>query len=288
MENIERINEMSNVTKGFVEKEMEIDLKKKTPGNLKQINVIMRTNLQDLIRSRKFFILLSIVLGLSFILILVIGKIILMWGQLSLSIILFSAIFFGADAIAGEFQNKTGYFIIPNPIRRSSIFLGKFLSAFIASSIVLGIMIAIVYTSGLYYSDIPSGFWISVLFAWFFLASVLGCVFLFSTLSKSIMISFFLSIIVLAWVNTMVVDTAGYIPIEPWFILNYGASIIADVLISPYPIQKTIGPNPFYPKMGGMTTIVYNPSIPEGLIIIALYFVISIILGLLIFERREF
>ena len=69
--------EAGNESKIMIEKEIEFELENKAPSNLKQISVIIRTNFQDLIRSRKFLILLSIVLGVSLVLLLIIGKLIL-------------------------------------------------------------------------------------------------------------------------------------------------------------------------------------------------------------------
>ena len=37
------------------------------------------------------------------------------WGSAVTFVIILSGIFFGGDAISGEFQNKTGYFSIPIP-----------------------------------------------------------------------------------------------------------------------------------------------------------------------------
>ena len=62
-----------------------------------------------------------------------------------------STAFFGGDAISGEFQNRTGYFLVPNPIRRSAIYVGKWLAALMASTIILGVFALIMIGNGLYY-----------------------------------------------------------------------------------------------------------------------------------------
>ena len=78
-----------------------------------------------------------------------------------------------------------------------------------------------------------------------------------------------------------------FVQIEPWFLINYGASIIGNVLSSPYPPHQltTTGPG-----FGGQitTTTTFNASIPEGLAIMAIYFAVTAILGLILFERKEF
>src|SRR5271157_3301090 len=116
--------------------------------SVQQISVITRYTLLDYMRSRRFTILCAFVLGLSFIIICLIGNATFLLEEILPFIALFSGILFGSDAIAGEFQNKTGYFCIPNPIRRVSIYLGKWIAAFIAASIVLAIFTAITLSIG--------------------------------------------------------------------------------------------------------------------------------------------
>ncbi len=116
-----------------------------------------------------------------------------------------SAIFFGGDAISGEFQNKTGYFGVPNPIRRSSIYIGKWLAAFIASTVMLGIFTVVTVGNGLYYfSGVPYQFVESLLFAIFYLVAVLGFTFFFSSLFKSSSMSILLTAILFLFVFTLI------------------------------------------------------------------------------------
>ena len=86
----------------------------------------------------------------------------------------------------------------------------------------------------------------------------------------------------------MLLNISGLVPFEPWFILTYGGQIINNILVVPYPRHIVIGPNPYYPKFGGASITVYNPTIIQGLILIGIYTFIPIILGLIIFKKREF
>ncbi len=259
-----------------------------TANDLTQMGVFTWYTLLDYVRSRRFLLIFAIELAISIILILIVGNIMYFWGSISLVFALLSGILFGADALAGEFQNKTGYFSVPVPIRRSSIYLGKWLAAYIASGIILSIYAIITLGTGAYYSSVPATFGFSYLFVLLFLAAVLGCVFFFSSLSKSISISIFLDFIVLVLVSMLIQNTAGLVPFEPWFILSYGGQIIGDILMIPYPPHEALGNNPLYPKIGGISTTLYNPTIAQGLLIIGLYFIIPIILGLVFFEKKEF
>ncbi len=208
------------------------------------------------------------------------------WGSFVSLVILLSAAFFGGDAISGEFQNKTGYFLVPNPIRRSALYAGKWIAALGAASLILAVFALIALADALYFfgAGVPTEFLESVVFAWLYLVSALGLTFMFSSLFKSSAISILMTVILLLFAFN-VIDTisTSVVGLEPWFSITYGAGIISNVLRVPYPVGKTVidaGPR--------FTLVTFNASIPEGLVILGVYFVLSAILGLLLFERREF
>jgi ABC-2 type transport system permease protein len=276
------------------------------PNSISQVRITMRYTFLDYFRSRRFAILLGIMLLISLILTVVVAHYrpasfvsdgVLSfysgwWGMSATFVVILSGIFFGGDAISGEFQNKTGYFTLPNPIRRSSVYIGKWISAFIAATIVLFIFMAItVANEALYYPlSIPWQFGESFLFAWFYLMAVLGFTFFFSSLFKSTSYSILVTAILFLFAFTLIETLISALAqIEPWFILTYGSGIIGNVLALTYPqhITTTAG----FAGRGGAaapTFTTFNVTIPEGLAIIAAYFAITAILGLVLFERKEF
>ena len=278
-----------------------IESKNTVPGSMTQVSTVMKYTLLDYIRSRRFYILLSITVIIGLILTAVaayrpeffniseLGFYANWWGLTASFVVVLSAIFFGGDAISGEFQNKTGYFGVPNPIRRSSIYIGKYVAALVASTVILAVFTVITIANGAYYvSGVPYQFIESLLFSWFYLVAVLGFTFFFSSLFKSSSMSILVTAILFLFAFTLINELVmRFVQIEPWFLINYGASIIGNVLSSPYPPHQltTTGPG-----FGGRitTTTAFNASIPEGLAIIGIYFAITAILGLLLFERKEF
>jgi ABC-2 type transport system permease protein len=273
----------------------------KVPSSMTQVGITMKYTFLDYFRSRRFFILLAITLLISALLTFIVGYYRpasflssdlsfygSWWGNSVTFVIVLSGVFFGGDAISGEFQNKTGYFGIPNPIRRSSVYVGKWLSAFIAATVILGVFTAITVGNGMYYFglNVPYQFGESVLFAWFYLAAVLGFTFFFSSLFKSSSMSILVTIILFLFVfNLIQTLVANLVKIEPWFMLTYGAQIVGNILTVPYPPRSSV--TSFGPG-SPVTLITYNVPVPEGLAIIGLYFVITAILGLVLFERKEF
>ncbi|WXG46809.1 MAG: ABC transporter permease [Candidatus Atabeyarchaeum deiterrae] len=269
----------------------------KVPSSIKQVGITMKYTLLDYVRSRRFFILLTIAILISAVLTLVVGyyrpESFLAsdlsfyddwWGNIATYVIVLSGIFFGGDAISGEFQNKTGYFGVPNPIRRSSIYIGKWLSALIASLAILGVFAAITVANGLYYfSSIPYQFVDSLLLACFYLVAVLGLTFFFSSLFKSSSMSILVTAILFLFAfNIVQLFVATFAQIEPWFILTYGAGVIGNVLVDPYPSQTSVQ------HFGPRTFTTFNVTIPEGLLIMSVYFIVTAVLGLVLFERKEF
>jgi ABC-2 type transport system permease protein len=268
------------------------------PDSFSQVVTITKYTFLDYLRSRRF-IVLAIITGLIGILLTAAvgyyrpsffvesplffyGN---WWGSLTTFVVILTGVFFGGDAISGEFQNKTGYFSIPNPIRRSSIYVGKWLGAFIASTVILAIFTLITVGNGLYYFgfNIPYQFGESVLFTWLYMIAVLGFTFFFSALFKSSAISILVTVILFLFGFGIIdVVVSNFAHIEPWFLLPYGAGIISSVFQVPYPAHVTTISG------GGVNLTTYVATIPEGLAIMVVYFVMTVILGLVLFERKEF
>jgi ABC-type transport system involved in multi-copper enzyme maturation permease subunit len=98
----------------------------------------------------------------------------------------------------------------------------------------------------------------------------------------SILVTIILFLFVFSLIQTLV---ANLVKIEPWFMLTYGAQIVGNILTVPYPPRTSV--TSFGPG-SQLTLTTYNVTVPEGLAIIGLYFIVTAILGLVLFERKEF
>jgi ABC-2 type transport system permease protein len=271
------------------------------PSSVLQIGIITRYEMRNYFRSRRFLVLLILILviaglltfaiayrGISNVATDALGFYSTWWGIAASFVIVISAIFFGGDAISGEFQNKTGYFLVGNPIRRSSIYIGKWIAALAASLIIIAIFTAITVANAVYYfggNAFPSQFGESLIFSVVYLIAALGFTFLFSSVFKSSSMSILVAAIMLLFGFSVISDLAtALVNIEPWFVLTYGSAILSDVLTpGGFPAHKTttsLGPR--------FTITSYHATIPEGLAIMLIYFVVTSALGLYLFERKEF
>src|SRR5438309_1124232 len=269
------------------------------PTSIAQVGTITKYELLNYFRSRRFFVLLIIGIVISAIFTAVVGYYGIAylnltsalgfysfwWGNSITLVVILSGIFFGGDAISGEFQNKTGYFLVGNPLRRSSIYIGKWIAALTASLIIFAIYAAIAVGNGIYYfgANIPYQFGQSLIFSVLYLIAVLGFTFFFSSLFKSSSMSILVTAILFLFAFSLIeLIVSRLAQIEPWFIITYGAGIIGNVLMDPYPLtQSTRGP-------GGREVSTFAVSIPQGIEILVGYFVITAVIGLLLFERKEF
>ncbi|MEJ5293374.1 MAG: ABC transporter permease [Candidatus Methanosuratincola sp.] len=281
------------------ERSQEVDTAgHRIPGSFSQFKTVTKYELMNYLRTRRFYVLLGITLIMSGLLTAVVaiyqpagfltsplGFYSSWWGLAVTYILILSGIFFGGDAISGEFQNKTGYFLVVNPVKRSTIYAGKWAGAFIASLAILGVFVAVTVANGVYYFglDVPYQFGLSLAFSVLYLISILGVTFVFSSIFKSSSISILVTAIsfffVFSLTQTLVSSLAQ---VEPWFLITYGAEIIGNVLKDPYPAHVVTV------QLGRVTFTTYNAPILNGVAIMAGYFVVCAALGLIIFERRDF
>ena len=272
------------------------------PSSLMQTFIIAKYASMDYLRSRKFLILLIISVLIGILLTTIVGYFrpasflssplsfySSWWGMSVTFIIILSAVFFGGDAISGEFQNKTGYFTVGNPIRRSSIYIGKYLAAVMFSLMILLVFTAITVGNAAYYftsSSVPYQFIESFLLCILYVVSAMGLVFFFSSMFKSSTMSIIVAVILLLFVFSLLQTLVGTLAhVQPWFILTYGAQAISNVLSNPYPpavVSASLS------AKASFSISSYYVRLGEGILIMFFYFIATTLAGLFLFEKKEF
>lgn len=271
------------------------------PDGLHQVLILTRYQIRDYLRSLRFVILAGLVAVIGALVTIIVAHYRpeglidsapdfyggLFGGGITFVIIL-SAIFFGGDAIAGEFQNKTGYFLMGLPIRRTTVYAGKYLAAFLASMAMVALYTAILVANGIGYLGAAAFPWQlgeSLALAVVYLLAVLGVTFLFSSLFKVSTYGTVLTAILFLFGFTLLQDLiSGLVNITPWFIITYADTVIGAVLSNDCFSQ----PGAHTCSAGGMQIMVNNPGVGEGVAIMVAYFLISAIVGLIRFEHEEF
>lgn len=190
--------------------------------------------------------------------------------------ILFS-VFFAGDSIASEFESKTGYLLFPNPVKKRTIVMGKYVACFIATTVVLVIAYVVSVAALLgFYRQLPVETWGALGLSVVLASSVLSLAFLFSSVLKGGMgatIGTLLTYLLIFPIVSGSLSTSGH---KPWFMLNFAGSSITSI----YKIPLAEG------MFGGRAGL--TPADPAlSLLVMLAYFAFPFLLSIWITQRRE-
>jgi len=198
-------------------------------------------------------------------------------------LIVICATFFGADAIVSEYQARTGYLIFPNPIRRSTLYMGKFGASMTASILVIAIFYAVTGILSLVsVSGLDKYFFLSFAFALEYLLAVMAIAYLISTLMKgttgATVLTFFLFVMILP-----IVDSIGRVSgFKASWSVTFSAGTISSILTSPYPTDSfTEIPH------AGLTLHTYYPDPAIAALVILAYALVAVVISMVLFRRKE-
>jgi len=190
--------------------------------------------------------------------------------------------FLGGDAMASDFSLKTGSFVLSQPVKRTSILLGRYLGALVVGIAVISLYYVLGSFGMLYlYRGVPVQVGESYLLALVFVASAIALGFLFSSMFKNGSTAIVTAIILMLLVFAIVQGVLDATSIEPWFILTYGGAVVTDILVVPYAAHKTVI------GAGRVSFTTYTPLVWEGLLIMFGYLIVSLAISIIIYNRRE-
>jgi ABC-2 type transport system permease protein len=140
------------------------------------------------------------------------------------------AVFFAGDAIAGEFESKTGFILFTNPVKRITLVIGKYLACYIAVALLVAFnYLIIAITLLVLYGDVPietaQSFGLALLFA----GSFLSVTFFFSSVSKGAMGATVMSLILVIVIFGIIESVLMMAGKPSWFLLSTGGDTIGAV-----------------------------------------------------------
>jgi ABC-2 type transport system permease protein len=204
-----------------------------------------------------------------------------LWAYVMSDIPVFAAVFFSSPAISSEIENRTAFHIFTIPIGRSTLLLGKYLAA--VSATIISLLIYIVseaaITEYLFGNILLPQFLISVGMIVIFVSAMSAFTFLISSLFNknlySYITTFVLYFVVFSSLNLILLLLYNY---NAFFLLSNSASIIERIFIN-------ISPGVFntHVSLVGAST----SSIVQAMAVMVIYTVVSLIISLIIFERKE-
>jgi len=195
------------------------------------------------------------------------------------------AVFFSGDAIAGEFEGKTGFMLFTNPVKRSTLVTGKFLASCAAVIILITFGYAIVCITLLaIYGEVPietaKSFGLCLLYG----GSVISITFLFSALSKGSMGATVITLVFIMVISGIIESVLMFTDNPYWFLISTGGDSIASVYGGYELLMEGLMPS------GGMGSGLFSFESPDvGLCALSMagYLIICFLLSVWISRRRQ-
>jgi ABC-2 type transport system permease protein len=195
------------------------------------------------------------------------------------------AVFFSGDAIAGEFESKTGFMLFTNPVKRTTLVTGKYLASLAAVIILIVFGYAIICISLLaIYGEIPietaKSFGLCLLYG----GSAISITFFFSALSKGSMGATVITLVFIMVISGIIESVLMFTNNPSWFLISTGGDSIAAVYGGYELLMEGLIPQ------GSMSTMPFEIKTPDiGLCAISMagYLVVGFLLSLWISKRRQ-
>jgi len=201
------------------------------------------------------------------------------------TLVIVGATLFAGDALVSEFQNRTGYLIFPNPVRRSVYFVGKFLAILIIMGLVLLLYYGLVSISSLAITGGVSPLTLSSLGLGVLFAAAAGAVgYLISAVMKGSTGSLVLTFAILFLIFPIVDGVMTIVKVEPNFSLTFGAGAIQYIMRTPYP-QDFVQSFDWGGGTFEMTYYFPDPGLAVGMMVA--YAVVCLLIAGILFNRRE-
>ncbi len=197
----------------------------------------------------------------------------------------FGAIFFAGDAIAGEFESKTGYILFTNPVRRTTLVMGKYLACYAAVILLVIFAYVIVCISLLaIYGNVPietaKSFGLCLLYA----GGALSVTFFFSSVSKGAMGATVMTLVFIMVISGIIESVLMMAGKPTWFLLSTAGDSMMYVYGGLELLMEGIVPH------GGMGMVPFELETPDiGLCVLSMviYMVVGFVLSIWISKRRQ-
>lgn len=266
------------------------------PSDLAQSGIVARYELLKHLRSRRLLGILILEFAIIA-LILVIpplqgqdypsdsAKFAGMFVQRVWILIIIGSTLFAGDSLVSEFQQRTGYLLFPNPVKKRVLFVGKFAASagvmFSALAVFYSIVtIIVVAIDGSISSLMAASFGLALLFA----VAALAIGYLISSFMKgstgALILTFALLLMILPIVDTVATLSKA----KPDFSLTFSSGVIGYIMETPYPTDFVQNID-----FGGRTFefLNYYPDVSLSIMIALAYSALAITLAIWLFNRRE-
>jgi ABC-2 type transport system permease protein len=211
-------------------------------NQLDKLNIVVKYEFLKHIRRKRLYVVLGIVLFVELLVLILIPvlqdgypkDVMTMAALLTAgsSLAAIGAVFFAGDAIAGEYESKTGFLLFTNPIKRIVLWTGKYLAGFLAVAVLVVftyVIITIILLA--IYREVPIEILKSFGLCLLYSAAVLSVTFLFSAISKGSMGATVMTLLFIFVVCSILESVLMATGNSYWYVLSAGGDTITTVLV---------------------------------------------------------
>lgn len=203
------------------------------------------------------------------------------WAGFSYFIICWTVTFMGSFAISSDFTTNTAKYILSLPVKRSSIFIGRYLAATtLASLATIAFFAFIAGESYYYFGTVPVTLVRGYLASLLIILSTMSIVFLLSSIIKTdrfvLMSSMFLFFLAMP-----VID--GVFQLNS---INVNSLLYVDANV----VSKTIGYTPYFSYATFIQIVQQNYSLLNvnyAIISMMVYIALLLVMGLFVYNRKQ-
>lgn len=262
------------------------------PSDFTQMLTIMRYEMYKFLRGKKIYVMLGL-MALIIILLTAVPPLlgydlpsndksfIIQYLSFVNTLIVIAVTIFSSGALVSEFEERTGFLMFPRPVKRRTIFAGKYLASFLVCSTSIALyylvsaILSLIFTGSVYF-DILYSFGLALLF----IISASGLAFLLSAVMQKGSTAAILTFATLFLIMPMLEGVMSFVNTDPFFMLNYAGGAVSNIINGFTTEVVSVGP--------GMTFTVYYPQAVISALVMIVWAVVTSALSVSFFNRREF
>jgi ABC-2 type transport system permease protein len=209
--------------------------------NLEKLGIVIRYEFLKHIRRARLYIIFAIALFVEALVLILVpilshkgfpadAKTMAALLTVGPSLAAIGAVFFAGDAIAGEYESKTGFLLFTNPIKKETLWIGKYLAGFLSVTLLMIFTYLIIAVALLIiYQEVPWQMFESFGLALYYAVAVLSTTFLFSALSRGSMGATIITLLFVLVICSILESVLAFTGNPYWYVLSSGGDSIASV-----------------------------------------------------------
>lgn len=256
--------------------------------DLRQSYVVMKNELRKHLRGKKILIFSALMVAMIFLITVLpylVGgglptdssALISMYLGFSSILALLAATLFTSGTIVSEFEERTALILFTRPIKKWSIFLGKFAASLVLGIAFMGLFYAIVAViSAVMTGVVPSDLIVSLMLLCAYVVGASGIAMMISAIMKKSSTSAILTFVTLLMLISIVTMVLQQVNVNTWFMIDTASASVTYCLSGIREMLAHIG------------VIIPAPNVLQDFSVMVVWGIVTAVIAFFIFRKREF